>query len=90
MIGVAENDLGIQIPHQIPGENALNRRLRAHGHEHRGLDIAMRGVQNPRPRARLRANRLKLEAKHSSATVPAGGIMDFAAAACSLQIHRRL
>src|SRR5579863_367362 len=75
MIGIAEDDFGVQIPQQIPSQHALHRGLRAHGHEHRRLDIAVGGMKNPRPRARVGANRLKLEAEHSSATVP-GGMMD--------------
>jgi hypothetical protein len=66
MIGVTQDDLGIEIAQQIPLQNALNRGLRAHRHKHRRLDLAMSGVQNPGPRAGLGADCLKLEAEHSA------------------------
>ncbi len=64
--------LASRSPQQIAIEHAFDRRLRPHRHEDRGLDVAMRGVQNAGPRAGLGADRLKLEAEHSiKATVSA-------------------
>ena len=52
VIGVGENDLGAQVLHGLGG-NALDVGLGAHGHEDRGLDIAMRRVEDAGARMRL-------------------------------------
>ena len=54
MIGVAQDDLGVQVVQQIARQDAFDGRLRADGHEHRSLDVAMRGVQNAGARAGYR------------------------------------
>ena len=64
MIRVGEDDLGVDIAEEIARENPLNGRLCADRHEDRGLDVAVRRVQNAGPRARLAADSLKLESEH--------------------------
>ena len=64
VIGIAENNFGVQISDQVPRQDALHRRLRADRHEDWSFDIAMRGVENACARAGFGAGCLKLEAKH--------------------------
>jgi hypothetical protein len=65
MIRVAEDDLRVEVVQQVPREHALDCGLRAHGHEHGRLHVAVRGVQNARARAGGGADGLNLEAEHS-------------------------
>lgn len=44
MIGVGQDDLGVEFALQVALHDALDRRLRAHRHENRGVDDAMCGV----------------------------------------------
>ena len=64
MIGVAEDDLGVYVIQEIASQHALDGCLGAHRHEHRGLDIPVRGVQNPGSGPGFGADRLKLEREH--------------------------
>ena len=64
MIGVAENDLGVEIVDQIPRQQALDGGLRPDRHEHRRLDVAMRRVQYPRPRPGMRTGGLNFKTEH--------------------------
>jgi len=59
--GKATYVLGIKIVKQFAGRHALHGSLRAHGHKHRRLDRAVRGVQESCPGARVGASRLNLE-----------------------------
>ena len=52
MVRVGEHDLRSEVAHRLPG-NALDRRTRADGHEDRGLDVAMRRMQDAHARMRL-------------------------------------
>ena len=58
MIGVAQDDLSVEIVEQIPGEHGFYGSLGADGHEHRRFDIAMSCMKNARTGARFRANGL--------------------------------
>ena len=49
---------------EIPRQQALDGGLSPDRHEHRRFDIAMRRVQNPRPRPRMRTSGLDFEAEH--------------------------
>ena len=62
VIGVGENDFGVGVLQLIAGER-LDAGLGAHGHEHRGLDNAVRRVQPTAARAGLLAYMQKLEFK---------------------------
>ena len=64
MVGVAEDDLGIEIADQIAGEDALHCGLSTDRHEHRGLDVAVSCVEHSRARAGLGTDCLKLKAEH--------------------------
>ena len=66
MIGIAQNDLRVQIIQQIARQHAFDGGLRAHRHEDRSLDVAMRGVKNARARAGVGTGGLKLESRHRS------------------------
>ena len=63
MISVGEDDFRVQAADEIPRQDALHGRLGAHRHEYRSFNIAVSGVKDSRARARLRADRLKLESK---------------------------
>ena len=43
--GIGEDDLRADLV-QLTRGHALDGRLRAHGHENRGLDVAVRGMHN--------------------------------------------
>ena len=51
---------------RVAGKNAFDGRLRADRHEDRRFDVAMRGVQNARPRAGGGTDGLEFETKHRS------------------------
>ena len=55
MVGVAEDDAGLEFVPEVALVEAFDRGLRADGHEDGGRDIAMRGVQNAGAGAGLRA-----------------------------------
>jgi hypothetical protein len=61
MIGVAEDDFGVEIVLQVALEYAFDRRLRADRHEDRRLDVPVRRVQNPGSRTRFGADREQLK-----------------------------
>jgi hypothetical protein len=54
----------VQIVQQVARDNAFNRPLGADRHEHRRLDIAMRGVDDAGARPCFGTGRLKLESEH--------------------------
>ena len=56
--------LRVEIVDQIPRQQAFDGGLRADGHEDRSFDVAMRGVQNPRPRAGVRTGGLNFKTEH--------------------------
>ena len=64
MIGVAEDDLGVEVVDQIPRQQAFDGGLRTDRHEDWRFDVAMRGVQNPRPRPRVRTGSLNFKTQH--------------------------
>jgi len=64
MIGVAENDLRVEVVDQIPRQQTFDGGLRPYRHEHRRFDIAMRRVQNPRPRPGMRTSSLDFKTEH--------------------------
>ena len=64
MIGVTQDDFGVEIVRQVTRQQTLNRSLRPNGHEDRGFDIAMSSVQDARARAGFRTRRLKFEGEH--------------------------
>ena len=53
VVGVAEQDLRTRLLDLLRG-HAFDRRLRAHGHEDRCLDLAMRRLQHAQAGGRLR------------------------------------
>ena len=68
MIGIGQDDFGVEFAFQIALRNAFDRGLRAHRHEDRRLDDAVSGVQQPGARARVGA--LGLEFKMHYFTAP--------------------
>ena len=52
LVRVGEHDLRAEVANRLPG-HALDRGPRADGHEDRGLDVAMRRMQDARARMRL-------------------------------------
>jgi hypothetical protein len=46
MVGIAEDDAGVEFVPQIALVESLDGSLRPHGHEDRGRDVAVCGVQN--------------------------------------------
>src|SRR5947208_13780632 len=46
VVGVPQDDFGVEIVEQIARQQAFDSSLRANGYEHRGLDVAMAGVQD--------------------------------------------
>jgi hypothetical protein len=61
VVGVRQNDFGVQIVDEIARCQALDGALGADGHEYRRLNYAMRGVQQSGTRAGLRAGCLYFE-----------------------------
>ena len=66
MIGVAENDLRVEVVNQIAGQQAFYGGLCPDRHEDRSFDVAMRGMQNPSPRAGMRTGGLNFKTEHES------------------------
>ena len=66
MIGVAEDDLRVQVIQKISREDAFHGCLGAYGHENRGLNVAVSSVENARPGAGSGADGLELESRHRS------------------------
>jgi len=64
MIGVAENDLGVEVVDQIPRQQAFDGGLRTDRHEDGRFDVAMRGVQNASPRPGMRTGGLNFKTEH--------------------------
>ena len=62
VVRVAEDDLRAERAH-LDGVERLDGRLRSDGHEHRRLDLAMRGAQHACARGTV--GRLQLEAAHT-------------------------
>ena len=58
VIGIAQDDLGIEIVQQIARQDAFDGPLGADGHENRRLDIAVGRVEDACARACLGADRL--------------------------------
>jgi hypothetical protein len=64
MIGVPEDDLGVQLGNQVPRQDAFDGRLRADGHENRGFNDAVGGVEQPGPGSCFGAGGLEFESEH--------------------------
>jgi hypothetical protein len=63
MIGVAQDDFGVEIVDQLSGGEAFYSSLRPDGHEYGSFDCAMSGVQQTGTRTRMRADGLNLESE---------------------------
>lgn len=63
MIGVGQDNPGVEFTAEVPLRDGLHARLCADGHEHRSFDHAMPGVKQPSARPRHRAFRLNFEAQ---------------------------
>src|SRR3954453_19582551 len=61
MIGIGQDNARIQILEQVARRHTLYGALRADRHEHRRLYRSVRGVQQPRAGAGVRAGGLNLE-----------------------------
>ena len=68
MIGVGENDLGIEFPSQVPLHDSFDTRLRAHRHKDRRLDDSVIGVKQAGARTRLRTDGLNFEVHYYQCT----------------------
>jgi len=64
MIGVAENDLGVEVADQIPRQQAFDGGLGPDWHEDGRFDVAMSGMQNPRPRPGMWTGGLNFKTEH--------------------------
>ena len=45
VVGIRENDFGVEIFFELPGHQAFDRRLGADGHEYGGFDDAVGGME---------------------------------------------
>ena len=61
MIGIRENDFGVEIFLDLPRHQAFNRRLGTDGHKYRGFDDAVGGMEQSGPRAGLGTLSLEFE-----------------------------
>lgn len=68
MIGVGENNFGIEFPGQIPLHDPFDGRLGADRHEYGGLDNSVVGVKQTGARARLGTNGLNFEVHYYQCT----------------------
>ena len=64
MIGVAEDDVRVEVVDQIPRQEAFDSGLCTDRHEDGSFDVAMSGVQNPRPRPGPRTSSLNFKTEH--------------------------
>jgi hypothetical protein len=64
VISIGEDDFGVEVVQQLNGEEALDGRLGADGHEDRGFDRAVGGVEDPGSGAGSGAGGLKVETEH--------------------------
>src|SRR5438309_2270993 len=63
MVGVGEDDAGIQVNLEVPGRDSFDCSVSADGHEYRRFDHAVRGMKQPGARARIGADGLDFEAE---------------------------
>jgi hypothetical protein len=63
VVGVAEDDAGVEVAQKVALRNALDRGLGANGHEDGGFDGAMRGVEEAGASAGVRASGEDFEAQ---------------------------
>ena len=64
VIGVGQDDFGVEVVEELGGEDAFDRCLSANGHEDRGFDGAVGGVEDTGSGAGGGAGGLEVEAEH--------------------------
>ena len=72
VIGVGQDDLGVELLDEIALGDALDRGLRAHRHEDRRLDVAVRRVEHAGARPGFRALGEDFERDDAQETILAG------------------
>lgn len=75
VVGIRENDFGVEFRGEVIGGEPFHRRLRAHRHKDGGFDGAVGGMQHSGPGAGFRASGLEFKAKSGfqSSSIAGGG-----------------